>query len=84
VRHGSAQCVRVGLVSRAARHRLLILDNGQGFDPRKNGALTGRGLRLMNYRANMLGGTVTVMSEVGAGARVYCDWKHPESHSYEN
>ncbi len=84
VRHGSAQCVRMGLVSQAARHRLLILDNGQGFDPRKNGAMTGRGLHLMNYRANMLGGTVTVMSEVGAGSRVYCDWKRPDSHPYEN
>ncbi len=74
VRHGTAQRVRVGLVTRGDRHRLIILDDGQGFDTQGQRGASGRGLRLMHYRANMLGGVLTVRSSLGLGARVICDW----------
>ncbi|MDX2185861.1 MAG: PAS domain-containing protein [Opitutaceae bacterium] len=74
VRHGCAQRVRVGLINRPSRCRLLVLDDGQGFDASDLGAHTGRGLRLMNYRANMLGGTLRVQSCLGLGVRVICEW----------
>ncbi len=74
VRHGSAQRIHIGLFSRRSRYRLLILDDGQGFNSRDNQRRMGRGLCLMNYRANMLGGTLTVRSSLGLGARVTCDW----------
>ncbi|MBC8009204.1 MAG: sensor histidine kinase, partial [Burkholderiales bacterium] len=84
VRHGSAQRIRVGLVTKTARHRLIILDDGQGFDSRAARAPMGRGLRLMNYRANMLGGTLHVRSCLGLGTRVICDWNPPYQHTNEN
>lgn len=74
VRHGCALRVRVGLITRGNRHRLVVLDDGQGFDSRARTESTGRGLRLMHYRANMLGGVLTVRSVLGLGARVVCDW----------
>lgn len=74
VRHGAARHVRVGLLSREGRHRLVVLDDGQGFDPQASRAVAGRGLRLMHYRANMLGGVLTVRSGLGLGTRVTCDW----------
>jgi Signal transduction histidine kinase len=74
VRHGTAQRVRVGLLSREGRHRLVILDDGQGFDSEEQRQAPGRGLRLMHYRANMLGGVLTVRSSLGLGTRVICDW----------
>jgi signal transduction histidine kinase len=88
VRHGGAQRVRVALLSRPSRHRLVVLDDGQGFDQRAsvsgNGNGNGRGLRLMNYRANMLGGSMTVWSGPGQGTRVYCDWNRSNSLSHED
>jgi signal transduction histidine kinase/DNA-binding response OmpR family regulator len=83
VRHGSALRVRVGLISRGDRHRLVVLDDGQGFPAEGRQSPAGRGLRLMHYRANMLGGLLTVRSSLGLGARVVCDWtpSHPRSLS---
>lgn len=75
VRHGTAQRVRVGLISKPPRHRLLILDDGQGFDSRGERVRSGRGMSLMRYRANMLGGTLVVRSSLGLGTRVTCDWR---------
>jgi signal transduction histidine kinase/ActR/RegA family two-component response regulator len=74
VRHGTAQRVRVGLITRGGRHRLVVLDDGQGFDSQARRWEGGRGLRLMHYRANMLGGVLTVRSALGLGTRLTCDW----------
>ena len=74
VRHGGAQRIHIGIVSRGARHRLLVLDDGQGFDARPDQRRMGRGLCLMGYRANMLGGTLAIHSMLGLGARILCEW----------
>lgn len=84
VKHGNARHVHVGLISRPSRHRLLILDNGAGFDAHADSNHGGRGLRLMSYRANMLGGTLSVRSALGSGSRVYCEWNRPNPAFYEN
>ena len=73
----------MGIITSETRHRLIILDDGQGFDSRAARADMGRGLRLMQYRANMLGGALHVRSRLGFGARVICDW-NPLSHHHTN
>ncbi len=84
VRHGDAQRVVITLASRGPAHRLAITDDGSGFDPAKaREAGRGRGLRLMSYRATMLGGTFAVQSRPGAGARVACHFTSPLSHENE-
>ena len=74
VRHGSARNVRVTLVSRGPRHRLTIVDDGCGFDAHRKIPSASRGLRLMHYRAAMIGATLLITSQSGRGTRVQCQF----------
>jgi signal transduction histidine kinase/CheY-like chemotaxis protein len=69
-RHGGAKHILVTLVSRGNEHRLSIKDDGCGFDPRAVRAGSGAGLRLMSYRANMIGGTFSAETELQRGTQV--------------
>jgi signal transduction histidine kinase len=69
-RHGGAKRILVTLASRGREHRLSIKDDGCGFDPREIRAGAGAGLRLMSYRANMIGGTFSAESELQRGTQV--------------
>ncbi|QKV74637.1 sensor histidine kinase [Amycolatopsis sp. Hca4] len=66
-RHGRADHVRVSVTFGAAT-RLVVTDNGRGFDP--GAARSGYGLLGLRERAALVGGTVSVDSEPGAGTRV--------------
>ncbi len=80
VRHGGARRIRVALIGRPGRSRLLVLDDGAGFEAQPSARPTGSGLRLMNYRATLLGGGVTVHSRPGQGTRVACNWTQPTTN----
>jgi signal transduction histidine kinase len=67
-RHGRADQVTVSVRFGAADTRLVVADDGRGFDDAAPGA--GYGLLGLRERAALLGGTVTVDSEPGAGTRV--------------
>jgi signal transduction histidine kinase len=85
VRHGGATHILVTLASHGQAHRLTIIDNGNGFDPAKvRSTTTGRGLRLMGYRANMIGGQFAVESRPGRGARIACFFTSPPSHENDS
>ncbi|MGW4059997.1 sensor histidine kinase [Amycolatopsis sp. NPDC004747] len=66
-RHGRADQVRVSVTFGAAT-RLVVTDNGRGFDT--GAARSGFGLLGLRERAALVGGTVSVDSEPGAGTRV--------------
>jgi signal transduction histidine kinase len=51
--------------------RLVIEDNGKGFRKKKGGK--GLGLHIMKYRANVLGGTLTISNRPTGGTRVVCE-----------
>jgi len=73
VRHSGCSCIGVTLSVRDGKLRGLVEDDGEGFDPEalaKAMPSWGVGLRSMRERAEMLGGTVHVDSEPGAGTRV--------------
>lgn len=72
VRHGKARHVDITLTSRQREHRLLITDDGCGFAPAAHERAPGGGLRLMGYRAAMIGGVFSADSEPGRGARITC------------
>lgn len=72
VRHGKARRVRIALTSRRREHRLLISDDGCGFEPAAHGHAPGGGLRLMGYRAAMIGGVLSADSRPGRGTRITC------------
>lgn len=69
-RHGRAKHIQVVLSTRGRQHRLSIKDDGCGFDPAGVNAGTGAGLRLMSYRANMIGGTFSAESSPERGTQV--------------
>ena len=70
-RHASASRVEVLLERRENRLHMTVKDDGQGFDgggdPKRDG---GYGLRNMRRRAEMLGGTLDISSELGTGTTV--------------
>jgi signal transduction histidine kinase len=66
-RHAKASHVSIELAYHAAAVRLVIRDDGTGFDP---AAARGFGLRGMRERAAQVGGTLDVRSAPGQGTRV--------------
>lgn len=70
-RHGQARRIRISLTSLTRQVRLRILDDGRGIgnlSPRRKGL----GLRIMQYRAGLLQGAVTVRRLGGKGTEVCC------------
>jgi len=74
VRHGVATEVTISLEARAAHATLSITDNGKSFTPPDKDH-RGMGLRLMKSRAGMIGGTLTVGANNGAGSIVSCQFR---------
>jgi signal transduction histidine kinase len=71
VKHGRARKIEIHLKSVQDRIMLEVDDNGVGLPkvlPKKRGL----GLRIMQYRAGMIGGTATVERKAGGGTRVIC------------
>ena len=84
VRHGQARHIRIVLFSRRHQHRLTIADDGGGFDAAARRQSPGAGLRLMGYRATLIGAVLSLDSRPGGGARVTCQFTtsahHHETH----
>jgi signal transduction histidine kinase len=75
VRHGRAERVHVTLSRTGDRRRLVIQDNGQGFDVGRAVAdSTGYGLVSMRDRARNLPGTFDVDGHSGGGSLVTVTW----------
>jgi PAS domain S-box-containing protein len=71
IQHGRAKDITIELQTLDGHLILRVHDNGSGFNP----AVTpqeGMGLRIMEYRARSLGGTLTVQSEPFQGAVIAC------------
>lgn len=74
-RHAGATELTVRLESDAEGLRLLVADNGVGFDPREvHGTGRGFGLRGMCERAQLSGGRVQILSRPGDGTQILADW----------
>jgi two-component system sensor histidine kinase NreB len=70
VKHGSASNIEIELDRSPTELMLSIADDGRGFTPRENSS--GMGLRIMSYRAGMIGGAVEVESKKDKGTKVVC------------
>ncbi|HYC70084.1 MAG TPA: response regulator [Opitutaceae bacterium] len=84
VRHGKAQRIRVRLSSRRGQHRLVVTDDGCGFDAGARRRGPGGGIRLMGYRAAMIGGVVSTDSKPGRGTRVTCHFSTFPFNNHES
>ncbi len=72
VLHGRARSIRLHLSNVRAKVRLSITDDGIGM-PAKSMDAAGMGLKIMRYRARILGGDVTFESAQPSGTRVICE-----------
>jgi PAS domain S-box-containing protein len=71
IKHGKATIVRIGLYPKAGRLVLNVADNGLGFSGVPAGH-TGMGLRIMHYRAGMIGGRLSIEPNPAGGTVVCC------------
>jgi len=72
VRHASASSMALSLTRQEGRIRLVIEDDGKGFDPRSEGQ-SGLGLRNMAARAREIGARFDLFSRRGEGTRIVLD-----------
>jgi len=71
VRHGEADHLRLALAAGEEHLRLQVRDDGSGFEEENtNGA--GMGVRIMRYRARIIGGALDISSTLGEGTVVTC------------
>jgi len=75
IRHGRVTQVTIDLATAEGTLTLSVQDNGRGFDER-NASNNGMGMKLMRYRAQMLGGDVTIANNKGGGVIVRCTCPH--------
>jgi PAS domain S-box-containing protein len=79
IKHGRATNISIQLKADPGWIYLGISDNGAGFSPDKITAAGGMGLRIMKFRAGMLGGTVTIERGPQGGAMVVCTVPNPRA-----
>jgi PAS domain S-box-containing protein len=72
VRHGEARSIRLHLHVARAKVRLTITDDGKGMPPQAESA-PGMGLKIMRYRARILGGEVNFERSSPTGTRIVCE-----------
>ncbi|MBN8422110.1 MAG: response regulator [Verrucomicrobia bacterium] len=76
VKHGHAQHVRISLSATAEALTLAVKDDGCGIstpDPHQQGM----GLRIMHYRAGMIGAALRIEKQPSGGTRVSCTLPRP-------
>lgn len=83
VRHGQASEISVSLRRMGALYQLAIADNGCGFDESDQSHGTGAGLRLMEYRAALMRGSLHIASHVDRGTRVEVSFTPSTSRTHE-
>jgi PAS domain S-box-containing protein len=76
LRHGRPTRVTVQLRVEGGQIELAITDDGPGFD-RRAVRPSGLGLKIMRFRAQMIGGDLTVESLPGAGTTIRCHCPTP-------
>ena len=70
IKHGKAKRIVIGLAIVKGGGALTVRDDGDGFHPPADHP--GLGLRTMNYRAKLVGGSLSVQSSPGNGTVVRC------------
>lgn len=71
ITHGDARCIEIELRIDGPKLCLRVHDDGAGFQP-QDVRQGGIGLRVMQYRARSLGGSLRISSQPRQGTEVYC------------
>ncbi len=84
-RHGAAAHVTICLESNGSQVTLSIEDDGTGFEGPP--AASGMGIRIMQYRARVIGATLNLKSRPGQGTQVSCSFNaatvNAANHSHD-
>ena len=75
LRHADATAIRVELEVAEKHVRLRIVDDGRGLGPKQPG--NGMGLKIMQYRARMIGGELVLKKRHPRGIEVSCTCRQP-------
>lgn len=70
IKHGKAKTIVIRLETSDQGKILKVIDDGVGFRPSRDG--NGMGLRIMDYRARLVGGHLDIAAEENAGTRITC------------
>jgi PAS domain S-box-containing protein len=70
-KHARPQSIRLELAVENEDVQLLVVDDGVGFDPGRQSG-NGMGLRVMSFRAMVMGGYLAVESQPGSGTTLRC------------
>jgi len=81
-RHADPSRIQITIASETEYLQLRIEDNGVGFRAENPGDV-GMGLRTMQYRARLIGGTLEIDSAPDAGTTVNCTLPDPSTDSDE-
>lgn len=71
VKHGQAKTVTIGLQASPTEITLSIQDDGRGIDLTGN-PTDGMGIKTMNYRADVMGGSLAIGRKEDGGTQVQC------------
>jgi PAS domain S-box-containing protein len=80
LKHGKPRHIAVRLKAEGGLLTLEIADDGQGLDLSRSS--TGMGLRIMRYRAELIGASLTIESNRPSGTRVVCVLNQREHASW--
>ena len=69
IKHSESEVIDVTMVYETTEVILSVIDRGRGLEKRGS---KGLGLRIMEYRANMVGGHLTLVPTSGGGTTVLC------------
>jgi signal transduction histidine kinase len=72
IKHGNASDIQITLSQSSTETVLEISDNGTGFEPADESSETGLGMRIMKYRASIVGGQLDVSQNNRNGTTVRC------------
>lgn len=78
IKHGQAKEIVIELSKTANQNLLIIEDDGVGFDGESK-QTGGMGLRIMKYRATMIGGSLDISRRPIGGMRITCSF--PDEHN---
>jgi PAS domain S-box-containing protein len=73
IKHGGARHIVIRLSEANGSATLMIQDDGKGFS-REAAHQSGMGLRIMSYRARMIGGSLEIQPAPGCGMLVTCSF----------
>jgi signal transduction histidine kinase len=71
IKHGKPGRIEISLTETPGRINLAVKDDGLGM-PARLPKKPGMGLRIMRYRAGMIGGSLVIQKEAGGGTTIVC------------